>query len=365
MEEVINLDINDNDLMVDLDKPSVNFGDGAELLMNDKKKIDKGPSVSLEEELNELNNLGATDNDTKSFLGKETMDFEPIEQNTFHFKKLDEINIEREEQQTDTKNKQELLKEKFNYLKKLEQLESKGVTLTKRYSMESSLEEMKGEYENIISEKEKTNSIKFQGKVLTTMITGIEFLNNKLDPFDLKIDGWSEQINENIDDYDDIFSELHEKYKSKAKMAPEIKLIFQLAASGMMIHMTNTMFKSAMPGMDDIMRQNPDLMNNFTKAAVNSMEQNNPGVRNFMNDFGMSHNESPPRPGPQEYREEMKGPENINNILNNLNKTVDIKEKNPSVVSLDDLDELSIQSTPSARSTKRRTKNDNKISLAI
>ena len=27
-----------------------------------------------------------------------------------------------------------------------------------------------------------------------------------------------------------------------------------------MVHMTNTMFKSALPGMDDIMKQNPDLM---------------------------------------------------------------------------------------------------------
>ena len=26
----------------------------------------------------------------------------------------------------------------------------------------------------------------------------LEFLNNRFDPFDLKLDGWSEQINENI-----------------------------------------------------------------------------------------------------------------------------------------------------------------------
>ena len=121
------------------------------------------------------------------------------------------------------------------------------------------------------------------------MITGIEFLNGKFDPFDIKLDGWSEQINENIEDFDEIFAELHEKYKSKAKMAPEIKLLFQLASSGIMIHMTNTMLKSSLPGMDDIMRQNPDLMNHFTKAAMSSMEQSSPGLNNFMNDMGMSH----------------------------------------------------------------------------
>ena len=65
-------------------------------------------------------------------------------------------------------------------------------------------------------------------------------------------------------------------------MAPEIKLIFQLAASGMMVHMSNTMFKSSMPNMDDIMRQNPDLMQEFNKAAVSSMGKTNPGFSNFM-----------------------------------------------------------------------------------
>ena len=69
-------------------------------------------------------------------------------------------------------------------------------------------------------------------------------------------------------------------------MAPELKLLFQLGGSAMMIHMTNSMFKSSMPGMDDIMRQNPELMQQFTSAAVNSMGQSNPGLGGFMNMMG-------------------------------------------------------------------------------
>lgn len=171
--------------------------------------------------------------------------------------------------------KEELLREKFKLLRKLEELEAKGVTLTKKYTMESSILEMRGEYETHIEEREHQNSKKFQAKMLLACITGLEFLNNKFDPFDLKLDGWSEQVNENIDEYDEIFAELHEKYKSKAQMAPELKLLFQLGGSAIMLHMTNTMFKSALPGMDDIMRQNPELMQQFTQAAVNSMSSSN------------------------------------------------------------------------------------------
>jgi hypothetical protein len=162
----------------------------------------------------------------------------------------------------------------------------------------------------IIAEKEKSNAMKFQGKMLMAAITGIEFLNSKFDPFDIKLDGWAEQVNENLDDYDEIFAELHEKYKSKATMAPELRLLFQLGGSAAMLHMTNTMFKSSMPGMDDIMRQNPDLMREFSKAAVNTMGKSSPGFGGFMNnimgnDFGSTRDEMPnvdlgPPPAPVE-----------------------------------------------------------------
>jgi hypothetical protein len=134
-----------------------------------------------------------------------------------------------------------------------------------------------------MEEKAKQNSVKFQGNMMMAIVNGIEFLNGRFDPFDIKLDGWGEQLNENINDYDDIFGELYEKYKTRASMAPELKLLFQLGGSAMMVHMTNTMFKSAMPGMDDILRQNPDLMRSFQTAAVNSMGQNNPGFSGFMN----------------------------------------------------------------------------------
>ena len=100
--------------------------------------------------------------------------------------------------------------------------------MRKQYDMESSLLEMKGEYETIIRGKEKANSVKFQNKMLMAAIAGMEFMNNKFDPFDIHLDGWGEQVNENLQEYDDIFGELHEKYKSK-EIGAEIKLMFQLA----------------------------------------------------------------------------------------------------------------------------------------
>ena len=288
----------------------VNFGGGLDLLMNNKTK-DSNKSKNNDIDIDELNVLEAELNDLANDMPENIQStplFSSFDKPSVKFNENINIGQATAENSSDSKtwdgygkfnnipmnpdrvessstpqmSKEELLREKFRYLRKLEALEKKGVDLTKKYTMDSPLAEMQGEYEMIMDEKAKQNSVKFQGNMMMAVINGIEFLNNRFDPFDLKLDGWGEQINENINDYDDIFSELHDKYKSKATMAPELKLLFQLGGSAMMVHMTNTMFKSAMPGMDDIFRQNPDLMKQFQSAAVNSMGQSNPGFSGFM-----------------------------------------------------------------------------------
>ena len=284
---------------------STNFGGGIELLMNDKKRessnqvsdIDIEDLNNLENELNELAN---DDNNsaprqfnsnmfTPKFEEKPSVRFndnpsEPETKTWDGYTKFNNIpiNPDKNISSQPQMSKEELLREKFKYLRKLESLEKKGVELTKKYNMDSPLAEMQGEYEMIMEEKSKQNSVKFQGNMMMAVINGIEFLNNRFDPFDINLDGWGEQLNENVNDYDDIFGELYEKYKTKASMSPELKLLFQLGGSAIMVHMTNTMFKSAMPGMDDMLRQNPDLMRSFQTAAVNSMSQSNPGFSGFM-----------------------------------------------------------------------------------
>jgi hypothetical protein len=298
---------------------SSNFGGGLELLMNDRIKESNRPTSdinfddlnNLENELNDLVEDNHNHNESfkpkSDFFSKQNVSFDDTP--TIKIGERNDNNLGHSTSQTENDNKtwdgygkfnnipmnpdkaipmetrmskEELLREKFRFLRKLEALEKKGVELSKKYTMDSPLQEMQGEYETIMEEKSKLNSVKFQANMLMAIINGIEFLNGKFDPFDVKLDGWSEQVQENVNDYDDVFGELYDKYKSKASMAPELKLLFQLGGSAMMVHMTNTMFKSAMPGVDDIFRQNPDLMRSFQNAAVNSMSQTSPGFSGFM-----------------------------------------------------------------------------------
>ena len=218
-------------------------------------------------------------------------------------------------------NAQEIKNEKIDLIYKFKKLEGQGIRTTMNYNMSSHLEDMRNEYLKLKKQREVDNSIKFQRKVMMAAITGVEYLNNKFDPFDIKLDGWSESINENITDYDEIFEELSEKYGGKTEMAPEIKLLMMLGGSAFMFHLTNTMFKSSIPGMDDILKQNPDLMNQFAKAAVGSIgkqenEYNPPPMRNTTQDTRPS---MPPQEPSIPHREEMDGPSGLDDLINQMN----------------------------------------------
>jgi hypothetical protein len=242
-------------------------------------------------------------------------------------------------------NPEEERKQKVELINKLNRLESKGYTLSKHFSMDNTLEEIQTEYDRLVDAKNLEGSIRFQRQCLMGVVTGFEFLNGKFNPFDWQLEGWSESVHENIEDYDEVFEELYDKYKGKGNMPPEAKLMMSLVGSGFMFHMSNSFFRQKMANVDpsDIFRNNPGLAKQFAAAAAN---QAGPGFGNFMGaamgvpqqqapqmpsspgpfyqaSNGMSM--SPPMPQmpqnmaaaspPQVQRREMRGPSGVDDIL--------------------------------------------------
>ena len=174
---------------------------------------------------------------------------------------------------TPIKTEAEIQREKQDLLFKLNRLRERGMPVSKKYTMSSPLDEIKMEFLNLKEQRDIHNSVKFQRKMMMALVTGVEFVNTKFDPFDVRLDGWSESVHENVNDYDEIFEELHEKHKEKAKMAPEAKLFFSLAGSAFMFHLTQSLFKTSPPAMADVMHQNPEMMKQFAQAAVGAQQQ--------------------------------------------------------------------------------------------
>jgi hypothetical protein len=312
---------------------STNFGSGIELLMNDKKikssiakEMDLGELDQLENDLNNLSKPSASSSESKTLSGFSSglfgfdtpapsgpsVSFETDSKigaataesvgntNTWDgFGKLNEIPIERPSSGLSEREKR---RKKRLMLKKLEDWQAKGaLRSSERFTMESSYEEIEDEYETAMEDKRKKDSIKLQGWWFMTFVNSVEYANAAFDPFGLNLDGWGEQVNEDIDSYEEIFAELHEKYKG-GKMAPELSLLLRLGFSAAVVNFTNKALSSATPGFNDVIKQSPELMKMFTDATVNSMSQASPGfamANNIMQDQ-KNKPRGPPPPAPVE-----------------------------------------------------------------
>jgi len=250
---------------------------------------------------------------------------------------------------------EEIAQEKQELIYRLERLEQSGFKPSRKYTMSSSLDDIKCEYERLKKQRDVDKSIKFQRKILMAVTSGVEFLNGKFDPVGAKLDGWSESIYENLHEYDEVFEELHEKYKEKVKVAPELQLLMMVGGSAFMFHLTNTLFKSKMPGLGDILQQNPELARNVQQAAMNTMRQNEEKTGNQDPLFSMMMNQAQnmmgPKPAPRPAGamgpgvKEMRGPSGVDDILSMVNNRAPQKV---------DRDAESISSVSSQESGNRR-----------
>ena len=126
---------------------------------------------------------------------------------------------------------------------KLDTLRSNG-HVTKEFTLKSKLLEIKKETHRIENAIKLKSSIKFQQKMLMAIVSGLEYSNKRFDPFSIELDGWSENVFENIEDFNSVFERLYEKYRKRGEMAPELELLLTLAGSAFMFNMSNQLFKT-------------------------------------------------------------------------------------------------------------------------
>ena len=339
--EVIDIGLNDlesvslnfNDLPTQTQSKAVNFGPGIELLMNDKKRspsnnvnINFSDIDNLENELNELS--GAKENnETKTFSGftsnlfgfneepkQPPVSFENIDSNDSKigsataesygstktwdgFSKMNEIPTFNGGSKLSDREKR---RKKRMMIKKLDDLYEKGVLKNNsHFNMDSAYEEVEDEFETAMEDKRKKDGVKLQGWWFMTFVNSIEYANAAFNPFDIDLGGWGEQVSEDIDSYEEIFGELHEKYKG-GKLAPELSLLLRLGFSAAVVNFTNKALSTATPGFNDVIRQSPELMKAFTSATVNSMSQQSPGFAFANNIMQDTKPRGPPPPAPVE-----------------------------------------------------------------
>jgi hypothetical protein len=318
--ESFDLDINNLE-PISLDFDSGSTG-GAEYLMNTKKvspqssNIDLGDLDSFEAEMNNLSSastapsssgdtrvLGGLSNlfsfggskeeePVKISLGQATKETGNGTTKTWDgYGKFNDIPMNTDKPINSKMSDREKLRKKKMMIKRLEEWRAKGHVSGAHFNSESSYEEVEDEYETALEDKKKGESKKLYSWWFMTFVNTVEYANAAFNPFDINLDGWGEQVSDDIDSYDEIFSELYDKYKG-GKLAPEIALLLRLGFSAAVVNFTNRALSSATPGFNDVIRQSPELMKMFTNATVNSMAQQSPG-------FAFANNLVNPEPSGQ------------------------------------------------------------------
>jgi hypothetical protein len=350
--DTVNLSLDSDPTPGPAPSSGVSFGPGIELLMNDKKKssssssmnIDLGELDRLESELNDmaaastktintggdsssgtskiLGGLGnmfsgfgfgggggvgskapseagdaASSGESDSRVGHATIESIGNTKTWDGFSKMSDMPADKAGATVTPKmTDREKRRKKRAMIKKLEEWYEKGlIKQSSHFNMDSNYEEVEDEYETALEDKRKKDSVKLQGWWFMTFVNSIEYANTVFNPFDLNLDGWGEQISEDIDSYEEIFSELHEKYKG-GKLSPELSLLLRLGFSAAVVNITNKALSTATPGFNDVIKQSPELMKMFTNATVSSMSQQSPGfgfANNILNPGNTSSNAVP------------------------------------------------------------------------
>ena len=159
---------------------------------------------------------------------------------------------------------------KMEMLRKLGELVTEHkVVLSTNYNMNSDYLAMKYEYDLHRSIRDKKNGVRWLSNLMVNMCWGVEIANENFNPFDFKLKGWSDQINEDVDggDYYDVLGELYEKYIAGGQsIPPELKLFLLISGSAARFHIAQSTMNS-IPSLAN----NPQLIQKI--AAQNNQQQ--------------------------------------------------------------------------------------------
>ena len=243
------------------------------------------------------------------FIANETKrNYEDIEESIPESNRFEEsMSVEQEEDEEEDEpimTHEEIQHQKAYYLSQLHRLETKGCYASRKLGIEHPLNVIKGEYLRIKKEREIDNAIQYCRTGLMFCVSSIEMINNKYDPFNVDLDGWSSIIMAEKEKYDEVFEELYEKYHSKISMEPEYKLIAMVAGSAMMF--------------------------GLQKSLMNKQNNKNDMFSSVTNLF-MGNG------GAQKQKQEMKGPSiDTDSLLDKLNNDIDSESD------ISDISEISI-----------------------
>lgn len=247
-----------------------------------------------------------------------------------------------------------------------------------KLDMNFTLEEIKNEYERIRTNMENERMVKFCKQMLLMGVQGVEMMNTKFDPLGMDLVGWSESMGYSMEnqDYDEVLSELYEKYKGQGKMSPEVKLLLMILGSAAMFTITKKI--SNMESSDNMLSgiinsfmggkkqkaqpQSPPQFNNEQQQFNNEQQQfNNTQQSQFNNAQQPQFNNAQQPQQPQQYEHYGRSPQQYVNLPLAGDLHSDSSDDTPSKMrgpdkNFDTPDSIDIENIIKTMNEKKKTK---------
>lgn len=137
--------------------------------------------------------------------------------------KQQDYNIYSEEKDMRTKILQmEEQKEKREIYYELFQFEKAGYAVNKKYSLDDDISELRFEYNRLMKEKDIDEKTKIAWTLFQTANGIIEYANNKLNPFNFSMKGWSDEIDQKRSEYEPHFRKIYKQISLRLQISPSL-----------------------------------------------------------------------------------------------------------------------------------------------
>ena len=187
------------------------------------------------------------------------------------------------------------------------------------YDMNTPIEDLQAEFESIKKEMNLNANLKMSKNILISTCSALEYLNGAYDPINVELNGWSEEINEDVEsgDYDQVLEEIYDKYYDKIQTGPEMKLLLMIGGSAVKFHIAQTVMKKMIPDGDILLKQNPELQEGINKLLSETKQ-----VKDINNAINNAHKGTVGGLGNKsDYT--FQGPDDADDILRELEEEAD------------------------------------------
>ena len=136
--------------------------------------------------------------------------------------------------------------EKQGYLIELQALSSKGVRLSREFSMKDTLTELEFEVQKQNSNLNASAAVSNMKDMMRIGFNGLEMANARFGPF-LCMDGWAQSLTSDMKRFDNALEKLYKRYWRKQSMSPIMELGMIILGSLAMHHFKSKLFGPVRP----------------------------------------------------------------------------------------------------------------------